>query len=58
MKEGTGLSQQERLDRLTPEERAEWGFLPGETIPEAQERTEKENPSRPSTAVLRALFGK
>jgi len=38
--------QEERVRNMSDEERRKWGFNPGETLKEKQERDERENPSR------------
>ena len=39
-------TQQKRVNNMTPEERRAWGFKPGETLEEKQNRDELDNPSK------------
>jgi putative NADH-flavin reductase len=38
--------QKERVRNMSDEERMKWGFNPGETLEDKQERDERENPIR------------
>ena len=38
--------QEKRVSDMSDEERRKWGFNPGETLKDKQERDERDNPSR------------